>query len=349
MKKILILILLLFVFSDLSAQFLDGYDIYYGRQPSAKAEAMGRGLVANPSDDFASFYNPASTSFSEKIDVNFSLSDKYFSIEDASFNYEGINLNLKNWGNIGISRFYMGSKDIFNDYVDDDLSFTLYTLNYSRHIANNFFGGVNVNLINSHISQYMLHIGRIASENVMSASVDVGALKKIEFEKGPFENTSQMITLGAAIINVSNSTVHTRYYPYQNQIPIIGRIGGGYTFKILRNSFIDNTNALNLFVNLEYERELKRGRVNFYKLGGDATLFELLSLRGGVYYAHSYSKGDFYYTGGLGINIPFSKLTDGKYPFKLSIDYIGLKQKRNSDGSYDISHIVSMKLSMVSF
>lgn len=350
MKKVLIIFFFLIFSSHLPAQILlDPYDIYYGRQPSARAEAMGRGMVANSSNEFASFYNPASSSFTHGINFNFSHSTKYYNDKNANFNYEGVSYDLKKGrGNIGLSRYYMGAG---NELNGDNFNYTFYTINYSRHVIYGFYAGANLNIINSHIPGYESHRGYILPENVTAASVDIGAIKTFNLTGKSFRGLLHEINLGASVTNVS-FTVLQSFFGRQN-LPVLLRVGGAYNVRFYNFMPTDNekgvpgfTYKLNLLVHLEMEKELRYDNHDIYKAGAEATIYEILSLRGG-FYSNWYSGGYKYnyFTYGAGINIPINKLTHGDYPFGISIDYANMKQPATRD--YGRFNILSMKLNWI--
>jgi len=112
MKRFLItfLIFVSFAFqSDLFSQ-TTGYngfleELYVARQPSPRAEAMGRGLAADVQNDFGSFYNPALTSNEDGLKLNTSFSNKYYGNDSAFFNYFGASYKLRNVGTFGLSKY----------------------------------------------------------------------------------------------------------------------------------------------------------------------------------------------------------------------------------------------------
>ena len=109
MKKFWLFILLLI--SELSYSQSNEYkgyleELYIARQPSPRAEAMGRGHVADNQNDFGSFYNAALTSLSEGLTVNTSFSHNYFFTDSAFYNYIGASYNLKGIGSFSLSRYH---------------------------------------------------------------------------------------------------------------------------------------------------------------------------------------------------------------------------------------------------
>lgn len=348
MKKVLIYTpLFLFSFlllqSDLSAQgWLTAYDIYYERSPSAKAESMGKGMVANPTNEFASFFNPASSSFSKGLDLSTSFSHNH----RRNYNYEGINYKLKNGGgSLGISRYYIGMG--LNEDRSENVSYTLYALNYSTEIVNDLFAGANVNLINTFIPGYQSYMSYIAPENIMSASIDIGAIKTFDLSEKTSPDRKQMITLGASITNLSFTVLHD-YFFGRYSLPVLLRAGGAYNIDVLKSDSHNDPFAsmLNLLVHGEYEKELRHDNLDVLKGGLEIKVYEILSLRGGIY-GQWYAGGSWnnYFTYGAGLNIPINKLTHGNYPFKLVIDYVNLKQSPRTNSSK--FSVVSIKLNWI--
>lgn len=349
MKKVLICITLLvfsflFLHADLSAQgILTPYDIYYGRSPSAKAESMGKGMVANPSNEFASFFNPASSSFLKGLDLSASFSHN----NRRNYNYEGINYKFKNGGgSLGISRYYIGMG--LNEDRSDNVSYTFYALNYSNEVADDLFAGANLNLINSYIPGYQSYPSNVIPENIMSASIDIGAIKTFDLSEEKSPERKQMITLGASITNLT-FTIMQDYFFGRYNLPVLLRTGGAYNIDILKSGSARNdlfASMLNLLVHGEYEKELRYDDLDLLKGGLEIKIYEILSLRGGIY--GEWGTGGYwnnYFTYGAGLNIPINKLTHGDYPFKLIIDYVNLKQSPRTNSSK--FSVVSIKLNWI--
>ncbi len=73
------------------AQYDGSYsEVFFGRQPSARVEAMGRGSVALFADGFSSFYNPALLSEVGKATVSLSDARPYYLLDKALYVRWGI-------------------------------------------------------------------------------------------------------------------------------------------------------------------------------------------------------------------------------------------------------------------
>ncbi len=160
-------------------------ELYLYRQPSAKAEAMGRAMVANTNGDFGSYYNPALTSLSSGLILNASYSSPYYLADKSSFNYFGIGYTDKKIGSFSLSRYHwtLGEKIIITNETgaeigesEGDLTSSLYTLNYSREIIRDFYAGVNLGIANMNFPE----TGNEPSSSGNAFTLDLGLLKKFE-------------------------------------------------------------------------------------------------------------------------------------------------------------------------
>ncbi|MBS1492523.1 MAG: hypothetical protein JST55_03370 [Bacteroidetes bacterium] len=182
-------------------------ELYIDRQPSAKAQSMGGGLVANTNNDFGSYYNPALTSLSQGLTFNTSFSGDYKDYENSKFNYYGASYNFRNVGTFGLSRYsyynvntftsliYNGSEYVEQKYVIENRNF-IYTLNYSREMLKNFYAGVNLNIV------YSSYIDK------NSVPIDIGLLFKFPVISSS-QKFSNLFQMGAAYYNINKAQYTT--------------------------------------------------------------------------------------------------------------------------------------------
>lgn len=154
MKKIIIL--LSFVLSNLilAQQYNDfAREIFFGRLPSAKTEAMGRILTLNFDPYFGSQSNPANLVSTKGAAVFYSNSSPFYGYNDATYNYAGVSYNNPNIGafafnfllyNSGSTIIIPGGGVPFTTPFEEKRY--LYTLTYSNKIKDWFSFGINVNL-----------------------------------------------------------------------------------------------------------------------------------------------------------------------------------------------------------
>ncbi|RMG23969.1 MAG: hypothetical protein D6732_24200, partial [Methanobacteriota archaeon] len=106
--RLLFFLLLFFISLEMIAGEYRNYNFpfFFGRQPSARSEAMGRALIIDKNNPFAGYYNPALISQNEGVNFGFSYANPYYLADDASYNFEGMTLEIPNVGTLGLSRFH---------------------------------------------------------------------------------------------------------------------------------------------------------------------------------------------------------------------------------------------------
>jgi len=304
-------------------------EFYLDRSPSAKAIAMGWGLVAYPEYEFSSWYNPATVGLSEPITANFSYVDagrhKYFYDMEASY-------NSGKFGAFGISKIFLKSGS--GSGIPEDCSswiYDLYTLNYAYQPFKNFFAGINLNL---------LSIDNIKTSTKTIYPIDLGILKIFEFPDS--KHTSQKLTLGSSIYNIMNLKVEKYYTKESDPLPVILRLGTSYNFLHKTKIKIGEMKLINFIGQIEIEKLLNSGYYTTYKAGAEITFADALSLRFG-YFDRDISPGYDYvvnqhqFTYGAGVKIPFTFLSDELIPFSIRFDYSYCPQPEIEVNTFEFS------------
>lgn len=330
----------------------NGYleELFIARQPSPRAEAMGRGHVADNQNDFGSFYNAALTSLSEGLKVNTSFSHNYYSTDSAFYNYFGASYKLKNIGTFSLSRYHFnyGQEFLYTTAYNPEgtgekyqIYYDIYILNYSREIFKDFYAGLNINLTDN----YMPDISVFAQNSKkIVPSFDIGFLKKINLPVSSNSFLSQSVNLGLSINNFTSAK-----YTYSDTVsssdaylPVIFRFGGSYNLNVKGNSIKKNGNVFSLLAHLEYEKVLNTAKYETYKIGGEVVVWDILALRAGWFSRNanitrsvfSYNLGAFsQFTYGAGVKIPLDVIFNMKTPLSMSIDYVNLELK-NRERNY---------------
>lgn len=94
MKKIIILLSFVLSNSIFAQQYNDfSQEIFFGRLPSAKTEAMGRILTLNFDPYFVSQSNPANLVTTKGAAVFYSNSSLFYGYNEATYNYMGVSYN----------------------------------------------------------------------------------------------------------------------------------------------------------------------------------------------------------------------------------------------------------------
>jgi len=352
MKKIF-LVLFLFISSLCFSQSNEYKDLmeelYYNRQPSPRAEAMGRGLSADNQNDFGLYYNPALTSLGQGLKVNVSFSNKYKYYEKGNFNSLNISYNLKNIGSFGFSRY--GIK--FSDkgiQAEDSWYPSIYTLNYSREIIKDFYAGVNLNGV---VPGYISQQGAVLNHPLYT--IDIGLLKKFTF----YDSTNKVfpiISVGGSIININETKFH-HTNPVGNSyvfyLPTIARIAASVNFIYKKNTFINNLDFFNVLLHLEYENTLNSRNRNAFKGGLEIGFSDILFIRGGALNLNTrnksvtdsdYGKQESTETFGAGVKIPIDLIFKLKTSASIALDYTNLKLNKYDTDRF---HSFAVKLNYI--
>jgi hypothetical protein len=290
------------------------YDFYFLRQPSPRMESMGGGTAANNLNEFAMSYNPALTSMGEGLNAYYSYSDKIYYRSNSKYNNAGATYNLKKSGSIGVS---FNSMYFSTGYVTDVMyeTTTLYTVNYSREILNDFYAGINLSIF-------------LPSRPVSKKTaypIDIGLLKKFVIKNRGKSSTAHSVMLGSSLRNVSKARIHF-YDDYYYTLPQIFRLGAGYSFSFNGNLLIKNSKTINAFIHLDYENVLNAYNMNAYRAGMEIELLEILSLRGGYCEGNGIIADKNRFTYGAGIKLALSRYIEQKNNFTLFLDYASMKQ-----------------------
>jgi hypothetical protein len=363
MKNIFFLISLFFFGSvSVSAQVYRGnlYEFFDNQQPDARSEALGKiqaTLYGSPS---TSFYNPASSSFSEGLNVQFSnLHPQYYEeLDGLKYNTYGISYNSKKYGAIAFSLRYLNYGDFKCTTADDpDVVFTEsdkwynYTLNYSYMPISDLSVGLNINYF------------RRDFFNPIEKGwyFDLGILKRIAFDN---EASTQNIFIGASCSNIGNSEVkyddNEIYFnpdgstslqkvSMKEPLPSNLRIGASYDYETkLRLSGFKIFKAM---LSTEYSDLVNSKSYTTIKAGAEFTFLEIIQLRLGYYNEKIYNNW-FYenkknlseFTYGAGINIPIQKIFDTNIPVALQFDYANLRTPKtnvnfNIDKNYSVFNL----------
>lgn len=213
-----------------------------------------------------------------------------------------------------------------------------YRLTYTREITDEFYAGINLNVFS-----FDADLEGIDSRDKGSTfMIDIGVMKEI-FENAN-KNISMSYSFGASMSNVTHSRLSV--LSGSEVLPVIARIGASYELNILFPGTLWNTKFLNILLAVEYQNILNGEDYDGFKTGIEATLFELLSLRGGFYSLGldtsptcTNCKGKIQeVTYGAGINLPLQNLGITKIPAEFRFDLAVMPQPPmvNNPEDYDL-------------
>lgn len=328
-KSIVILVLLIPLLSF--GQYKDGFlqESFFGRQPSARAEALGKGYSSIDGDLATIFYNPAGTATIQGIELNTSLASPYYHFNKAKYSFISAGYNINKYLTIGISRNHYTTKQeiTLTDSLGPiatgtSLTSSLYTLNFSSQPIKNLFIGVNTNYL----------IWKPVDKSANSLYFDFGIIKKFKF--GQKTTTNHTINIGASITNLNFAKTKLDFHGYKSEssLPVVTRFGTNYQLFLNKKWVFDTLTTFRFLFQADYQLLLNSDYNNGFHTGAEIMFLEILSLRIGYYKEYEY---DFdnpsaneneisEITYGLGLQVPLNKLT--KIPLSINFDYTSLPQ-----------------------
>jgi len=222
----------------------------------AKACAMAGAFTAVADDPTASYWNPSGLSQADRTEVTFMHN---FWLVDMNFQYLAIAVPSK-FGNWGVSATYSSSGDIpkyddfqrIGDYSAYDAAIDLA---YSNTVGRDFHFGVSLKGIQQ----------KIEEEDANGFAGGAGILYRLPMING--------MRLGAAIQNVGPKI---KFIEEGDPLPLV--IKGGISYQVGSVLLAGDIIKYN-------DSKLRRA------FGGEITLFEVLSLRGGYDTRKMYSLG----------------------------------------------------------
>ena len=285
---ILLKFILLFLSGSLYANYIDTLEnIFFGRQPSARSEAMGRSMDLLVFDGSSSFFNPANIARLEGISLYTSYASPYYFANKSFFTYYNLSASLGQYGSVALCSFDYNSGDkwtwmtenneILGEYTYHE---TLYTLSYAKSIMEDLYIGANINLAQiRNLSDWVIY--EFTGPKTYNAfPIDIGVIKQFNINLN--ENFNQKIGIGFSIFNILNS--HFNIEGNINELPVLSRIGLSHCLGYNGLKLIDGLKSFNWLIHLEYQDLLNESKRRCYRVGSEISLLEIIFLRIGYYY-----------------------------------------------------------------
>lgn len=335
MKKVLLIGFLLILSNCFFSQNYTGanQELFFGRQSSAKIEAMGQAATAITSDLSSVYFNPAGISDLKGVQVYNNISRGYHTLDSSIFNFFGIGSKLGDkWvfaytlqsfrRNITIPNGTFTKLDVKPDFV--------HKVACSYKPFKTFAIGISANLIDP----VKFSLGN--RKYYKSFYIDLGVIKEFKLFKNDIQQHS--FNIGASISNFTNSKV--KFFEYDSSsyyhLPIINRYGINYDFVLSKNWLIDSLNTFKISVVADYSFLYNSKFYTGINFGAQLEIFEFLSARIGytnrsvdmMQWVVYFKENKFTY--GFGINLPIYKLT--KIPLQVNFDYCRLPIERTQTG-----------------
>ena len=327
--KMIIFLLVVFLSNSTFPQTYTDFagEIFFGRLPSAKSEAMGRILTLNFDPYFVLQSNPANLINTTGISVFYAISSPLYGYSDATYNYAGVSYHHPAVGafafnflrfNYGVSLNITGEggPQVIGTY---EPSIDLYTLTYSIEIKDWFAFGINANLF---VANH--------NESYTSSFFELGLSRKfILVQNSEFKDD---IIIGTQLKNIFNQSFTAIDEAQSDAFPSIFRIGVSNSIEYTDNELYDKSYLIGLLLGLEYQDVLNSGIRTAYKAGTEFSILDIIFLRGGYYHETKIDYGfnskdkleEFTY--GFGLKLDFDRHFTSKFPLVLQFDFVSLKQ-----------------------
>ena len=347
MKKIISLSVIALSIS-LSAQTYKsfGHEIFFGRLPSAKTEAMGRILTLNYDPYFVSQSNPANLVSTKGAAVFHSNSSPFYLYYEATYNYTGFSYVHPLYG--GIAFNYLSLEMIENipsSRIGPDLigmfenKYFLYTLTYAYELKDWFSFGINANLFVDNSGEDQSFTGTFFE---LGLSRDFNLIQDLPIKDD--------LTLATQLKNIFNQSFTYIDEAQAHAFPSIFRIGLSNTIEYID---IDGDKKSYLFgftIGVEYQDLLNSKDRTVYKVGSELSLLDILFLRGGYYHESTIEYGfnsageleEFTY--GAGLKLDFGQLFEKNFPLVINFDYVSLKQPTYITSLIDLDNFTTFTL-----
>ncbi|MBK9636863.1 MAG: PorV/PorQ family protein [Bacteroidetes bacterium] len=343
-NKIIILLLLLpsYSFGQYGYGFLKEH--FFGRQNSARAEAMGKSYTSIDGDLATAYFNPAGVATIQDLEISGSLASPYYLLKKAKYDYIGIGFKFKDYLTIGLNRKHFNFGEDF--HVTDNTGNPLmigesfesnYCLTLASQPIKNLFIGLNSNYFE----------WQIVDINANTLYWDLGIIKK--FNLAQKETIKQSINLGTSLVNINGAKIEINEFgnKYRSRLPMILRIGANYQIHLQQKILIDTLNSFTVLIQGEYQDVVNSKYESAIRSGIEFMLLEILSLRAGYYKEFEYDYGIpsvnydqiSAFTYGFGIQVPLYKLT--KIPLNINFDYTSLPQQPYSNYNYNLDNFTT--------
>ena len=303
-------------------------EFFFGNLPSPRAEAMGRTGVALPGSPTSYLYNPAGIGTVEDWSAELSTSGPFYLLGASDYYFAGFvkRLHPKLVAGLNLHRFAVGPTTFSVDIAGQDFALQSPATNdLAATVAVEPVTGLHLGL-NAHLFHWHLFDD---SPDARSLYLDFGALYTRELASG------DRLTAGLGVVNITGDEI-TFESPIgtssSNVFPIIARVGLTYQTDMVVSIPGAGEQPLALLFTTEYQDLLNNEFRTAFRLGSEATLADVLAVRLGVYTRSEDARGvsnnrgrvtDITY--GFGFILPLERLSDGRIPARLALDFCALE------------------------
>jgi len=351
MQKLIVLILLLIISAAQAYDRTERRMVYFGRQSSARSEAMGRGMVAVADGVFSATQNPALITAIEGVEAVYSHSSPYYWLEDAKYDNFGIGFTMDNVVTGVFKTRLLAENGEYTATNEDgteigkfsgaklrDFNFAL-AGKYSILEKTDISAGLNCALIRDEFD-----VVRTITYNKLTLDLGLNINHQL--------SNDAKINLAASLSNITKTVyeeVNAIGYP-DRELPQVIRVG--ISAEMItdqpENSY-SNLLFLKTILTCQYQDVLNDKVRDGFSLGSEFQFMEILNLRAGYYKERIDQPNDSNnkewfkeVTYGVGLNLPIAKQTNHRIPLNISIDLTKLPQPSYSDYNWGFKDFTSV-------
>jgi hypothetical protein len=305
-------------------------EFFFDRHPGAAGAATGRTGVTSSGDITNTFFNPAGLADAAGVGFCFSWSNPYYDLGDAEYRYVGGNVRVGDYGAVGLSRYNLDYGPVMGVGAGGDgrtgtNDAAVLVLTLAGEPVKDLLVGANLSAF-----RYTFDTDRGPSQDDASAYwADIGVLKY--FDLGRTEASGHWLKLGGSLSNLTYSSVDI--LEAAEDLPVALRLGAAYEMGWWGLTRRQGLRTVETVAQVEYQDILNYEHRTAVKLGGEIRLIEVLALRLGYYretvedYGQDVNKDSIESTTyGFGVHLPMQKITEGKLPLRVGLDYVNMKQ-----------------------
>ena len=306
-------------------------EVFFGRHPGAAGAATGRTGVTSSGDIVNTFYNPAGLADAKGVGFCLSWSDRYYLMDDAKYRYWGGSAQVGDYGTIGVSKYKLdygpigGVAGPGGDAQANSNDAAVLVLTLAGEPLKDLLVGVNISTF-----QYNFGTDRGRSQDDAGAYwADIGLLKY--FTLGRTQASGHWLKLGGSLSNLTYSSIDTP--ETTEDLPVALRLGTAYEMGWWGLTWKRGLRTVETILQVEYQDILNYEHQTAARLGGEVRLVEIIALRLGYYretvddHGQDTNRDNIENTTyGFGVHLPLHKITEGKLPLKVGLDYANMKQ-----------------------
>ncbi|MEM7658203.1 MAG: hypothetical protein AAF399_18900 [Bacteroidota bacterium] len=303
-------------------------EFLFGNLPSPQQEGMGRAGVALPGSPASYWFNPAGIGPVQDWSADLSTSAPFYVLRESDYYFAGfakrihprlvagLNLNQLAVGPTGFDITIDGQR-----YPLDRPRMSHVTGTLTGEVVDGLYLGVNAHLFN------WKNFEDVSASNTLY--LDAGALYQLEIGE------QEEVNIGFSLGNLTGAAASFESptgVVDENWLPIIARAGVSYRKGLNLELPGAGTQPLELLLTTEFQNVLNSEYRTAFRLGGQATVAQYIVLRLGFFTQSNDDLGNSDnfsritdVTYGFGVLVPLDRLSDGKWPIQMGLDYFSLE------------------------